>query len=130
MKEAPESEGTSDQNNELRRTAMSLVLRTYFTITPGKYDEAAGIMRELMDLQAKRGNPRGRILTGHFVSPGQPNWLWESEFESLGQAEAYLNAFDEMPEMESLGPKTSGVWNQQGVEIYHVVALADSEGRQ
>lgn len=109
---------------------MSVILRTYFTITPGKYGEAARVMKQLMEMQAKRGNPSGRVVTGHFVSPGQPNWLWEAEFETVGEAQAYLDAFDDMPEMEAIEQATYGVWNQQGVEIYHVVELDELVGSE
>ena len=78
-------------------------------------------MKQVMDLGAKNGYPRGRVLTGHFVSPGQPNWQWEAEFPDVHAAQTALDKFDEMPEMETIGPATIGVWNQQGVEIYHEV---------
>ena len=100
---------------------MSVVVRVYFTITPGKYEEANNLMKQLMDLSAKYGLPRGRVLSGHFVSPGQPNWHWEGEFPNVAAAQAALEKFDEMPEMATLGPATYRVWNQQGMEIYHVV---------
>jgi hypothetical protein len=100
---------------------MSVVLRVYFTITPGKYEEANKLMKQLLDLNAKYGIPKGRVLAGHFVSPGQPNWHWEAEFPSVSEAQAALDKYDEMPEMASFGPATYSVWNQQGVELYHVV---------
>ena len=100
---------------------MSVVLRMYFNITPGKYEEASKLMKQLQDLSKKYGLPEGRVLSGHFVSPGQPNWQWESEFATTAEAIAYLDKFDDMPEMEKIGPATYGVWNQQGVEVYHVV---------
>lgn len=100
---------------------MSVVLRVYFTITPGKYEEASKLMKQLQDLSTKYGLPVGRVLSGHFVSPGQPNWHWETEYGSMAEANAALDKFDDMPEMETIGPATYGVWNQQGVEVYHVV---------
>jgi hypothetical protein len=99
-------------------------LRVYFTITPGRYDEATKLMKQLMRLCVKYKQPKGRVLTGHFVSPGQPNWQWEAEFPSVAAAQKHLDMFDEMPEMAKLGPATYGVWNQQGVELYHVVELS------
>lgn len=102
---------------------MSVVLRVYFTITPGKYEEASNLMKQIMDLNAKYGQPRGRVLAGHYVSPGQPNWHWEAEFPSVAAAQAAMDKFDDMPEMATLGPATYGVWNQQGIEIYHTVDL-------
>ena len=100
---------------------MSVVVRMYFTITPGKYEEASSLMKQIMDLSEKYGLPRGRVLTGHFVSPGQPNWQWEAEYASVAEAEAAMDKFDDMPEMATIGPATFGVWNQQGIEVYHVV---------
>lgn len=100
---------------------MSVVLRVYFTITPGKYEEASNLMKQILALNVKYGQPRGRVLTGHFVSSGQPNWHWEAEFPNAASAQAALDKYDEMPEMATLGPATYGVWNQQGVELCHVV---------
>ena len=102
---------------------MAVVMRVYLTITPGKYEEATRLMKELGDLSARYGEPKGRVLAGHFVSPGNPNWHWEAEFPDVAAAQAYLDRFDEMPEMATIGPATYGVWNQQGIELYHVVEL-------
>ncbi len=100
---------------------MSVVVRMYFTITPGKYEEASRLMKQLLDLGAKNGLPRGRVLSGHYVSPGQPNWHWEAEFPDVSAAQAAIDKYDDMPEMATLGPATYGVWNQQGMELFHVV---------
>ena len=100
---------------------MAVVLRVYFTITPGKYEEASNLMKQLMDLNVKYRITKGRVLAGHYVSPGQPNWHWEAQFRSVAAAQAALGKYDEMPEMAELGPATYGVWNQQGMEIYHIV---------
>lgn len=87
-------------------------------------------MGQLMELCDKYGLPQGRVLTGHFVSPGQPNWVWESEYSNVISAQAALDKFDEMPEMETIGPATYGVWNQQGVELFHVVDIPTPRARQ
>ena len=104
---------------------MSVILRMYFTITPGKYEEASNLMKQIMkqirDLNAKYGQPPGRVLAGHYVSPGQPNWHWKAEYPDVAAAQAALDKFDDMPEMETLGPATFDVWTQQGIEIYHLV---------
>ena len=99
------------------------VVRMYFTVTPGKYDEAAKLMKQVQAMNQRLGLKPGRVLTGHFVSPGSPNWHWEAEFESLAAIEEAFNKIDDDPEMAKLGPATVDVWNQNGIEVYHVVEL-------
>ena len=97
------------------------LLRMYFTITPGKYDEAMGLMRRIKAASQRHGLPAGRVLASHFVSFGNPNWTWEAEFESLAAMEAGLEKMESAPEMEEIGPASVGVWNQQWIEVYHIV---------
>lgn len=99
------------------RGSMIVTRNLYFAI-PGKRDDVLAIRKHANEVRARIGLPRGVIYTTVDPNPGQPDVIWEQEFDSLDSAQRDLAVRDESPEFNAVRARMRTLLSHFLVETY------------
>ena len=100
------------------------VSRLNFYSVPGKTHELEQQLGRLLDIVAKAGGDRPRVLRTHLASLGAPDLIFEQDVPDLGLLENQIKKVTESQEFQEWTRQISGLLAQSSKREIFEVAIA------
>lgn len=98
------------------------VSRLAFHTLPGKTHEVEEELKQLVDLVAKAGGTRPRVLRTHFASLGSPDVVFEQEASDLPALETQIRMVTESADFQQWTRRMSGLLAESPKRELYLIA--------